>query len=145
MTDNESLASAIMSLIPEFDRVFIRPFASMVKDTLTASQMKLLFVLVQEEKVAMSELGKALNVSKPQLTNMADGLVRNGLVERFYEPDDRRKISLRATEKAHQFLQEARKQALDYHEHRLAILTEEEKQRLYEDVLEVRELLLKLR
>lgn len=145
MTDNESLASAIMSLIPEFDRVFVRPFTAMVRDTLTSSQMKLLFVLVQEDKVAMSELGKALNVSKPQLTNMVDGLVRGGLAERLYEPDDRRKISLRATERAHQFLQETRQQALAYHEHRLAILTEAEKHRLYEDVTEVRELLLKLR
>lgn len=145
MADNESLARAIMELIPEFERVFVRPYANMVKDTLTSSQMKLLFLLMQKERTPMSEAAAALHVSKPQLTNIADGLVRGGLVERYYEPDDRRKISLSATERAHQYLEETRVQALSYHEHRLAALTPGEKQRLYEAVLDVRNLLAKLK
>jgi DNA-binding MarR family transcriptional regulator len=47
--------------------------------------------------VMVSELGNLLKVSSPFITQMTNSLVKQGLVHRAIDPDDRRAVRLRVT------------------------------------------------
>jgi len=60
-------------------------------DDLSLSQYRLLAFLSQGDWAA-SALADRLQVSRPSITGLVDGLVKRGLVERRPSPDDRRRI-----------------------------------------------------
>ncbi|GHU99786.1 hypothetical protein FACS1894211_05830 [Clostridia bacterium] len=51
-----------------------------------------LTILSGHENMSMSELAEHTGVSNQQLTRIMDGLVENGLAERFTDPADRRSV-----------------------------------------------------
>ncbi|MBN1166378.1 MAG: MarR family transcriptional regulator [Methanospirillaceae archaeon] len=58
------------------------------------AQFRLMFQLCHTPMLPMSVLGKKLFISKPYMTALVDSLVQEGLVERHYNPDDRRVINI---------------------------------------------------
>ena len=62
-----------------------------IGDDLSLSQYRLLAFLSQGDRAA-SALAEWLNVSRPSITGLVDGLVKRGLVERRPAIDDRRRI-----------------------------------------------------
>ena len=60
-------------------------------DDLSLSQYRLLAFLAQGDWAA-SALADKLDVSRPSITGLVDGLVKRGLVERRPSTDDRRRI-----------------------------------------------------
>ncbi|MCL4422523.1 MAG: MarR family transcriptional regulator [Actinobacteria bacterium] len=56
--------------------------------------------LVQEEGLTMTELAKSLGISESAATALVDRLVRNGLVERLADPEDRRLVRIVPSERA---------------------------------------------
>jgi MarR family transcriptional repressor of emrRAB len=59
---------------------------------LTLAQYRLLALLAERPAVA-SELAERLDVSRPSITTVADGLVLRGLVERVNDTEDRRRVN----------------------------------------------------
>lgn len=59
---------------------------------LSPSQYRLLVFLV-ESPAAATALADRLDVTRPSLTALVDGLVARGFVERLPDPDDRRRVS----------------------------------------------------
>jgi DNA-binding MarR family transcriptional regulator len=57
-----------------------------------------LMALSTSSGLAMSEIAEALGVSAGTATRVVDNLVRDDLVERIGDPDDRRKVYVRPTE-----------------------------------------------
>ena len=60
----------------------------------------------------MSELGKFLSVSKPNITFLVERLVEDGLVEKIHDESDRRVIHVILTDKGKQFVQAKKGEAL---------------------------------
>lgn len=143
MTDHEVLIKMISTMIPEFEKYFIRPYVLLTRDTVSNSQLKILLELIAKEKSTMSDLARDLEMSRPQLTSLVDGLVRIGFVERCGGLHDRRIISVTLTPKAKAFYEDTQRRALEYNESRLGRLTELEKSRLYEALETVHTLLAK--
>ena len=56
------------------------------------------------QSMALSEIGRYLVVTRPNITGLIDGLVADGLVERVNHPDDRRLIIARLTEHGKEFM-----------------------------------------
>ena len=52
----------------------------------------------------MSDLSKITKTPKKQMTKVADRLVDQGLVERVYDPSDRRIVKLQLTERASSYI-----------------------------------------
>ena len=48
--------------------------------------------------MALSEIGDYLVVTRPNITGLIDGLVRDNFVERIDHPDDRRMVIARLTD-----------------------------------------------
>jgi long-chain acyl-CoA synthetase len=59
---------------------------------LSPSQYRLLVFLV-ESPAAATALAQRLDVTRPSLTALVDGLVQRGLVVRASDPDDRRRVT----------------------------------------------------
>lgn len=138
---DEILIEEISRVLPQFEKYFIRPFLLLGRDTMSSSQMKLLLWLIHKGEDSMSGLANQMEVSKPQLTSLVDGLVRAGFLERDSNARDRRIVSVRPTQKALDFYEEIQKKALLCNKTRLDRLDDEEKASLYQALRCVRSLL----
>ncbi|MBT3245305.1 MAG: MarR family transcriptional regulator [Actinobacteria bacterium] len=80
--------------------------APLSKTELGLSQYRVL-VFLSEEGLAPSDLAGRLDVTRPSVTAMMDGLVCRKLVERRPDPDDGRRVTHHLTEAGHTALQVA--------------------------------------
>ena len=58
----------------------------------------------ENQSMALSEIGRYLVVTRPNITGLIDGLVSDGLVERVSHPDDRRLIIAQLTDHGKEFM-----------------------------------------
>jgi DNA-binding MarR family transcriptional regulator len=74
----------------------------------TGARYTLLMTLLfsRENLMAQNEISRALNVSRTNITNLIDGLERDGLVERMPNPADRRVSYARLTERGREVCEE---------------------------------------
>ncbi|PKL59569.1 MAG: hypothetical protein CVV33_07150 [Methanomicrobiales archaeon HGW-Methanomicrobiales-4] len=73
-----------------------------------AAQYRLLGMLMKEGSLSMSALGTRLYISKPYMTSLVDGLIKDGLVERQSDLKDRRVINITITAKGRDQLEHAK-------------------------------------
>jgi long-chain acyl-CoA synthetase len=73
---------------------------------LTLPQYRVL-ILLGEGKEAASALAEKLAVSRPSVTGVVDGLVARGLVERYDDVDDRRRVGHDLTDEGRRLLESA--------------------------------------
>jgi DNA-binding MarR family transcriptional regulator len=72
-----------------------------------AAQYRVLWILMREGILPMSELGKHLYISKPYITTLVDQLIKEGYVERNPDTRDRRVINISITPAGRKHLQQA--------------------------------------
>lgn len=67
------------------------------------SEIRVLFCIKNGAKAGVpmkvSEISKQMHVTSPTITQLLNGLEPNGLVERQIDPEDRRSVGIRLTEK----------------------------------------------
>ena len=63
------------------------------------AKFRVLLQLYTAPMLSMSTLGKMLYISKPHMTTLVDALFSERLVERHYDPNDRRVINISLTPK----------------------------------------------
>lgn len=66
--------------------------------TISSTQLHVLFMLLCDGPLTMGRLAESLNVSLPNVTGIVDRMVENGLVERSRAQDDRRVVTVVATQ-----------------------------------------------
>jgi DNA-binding MarR family transcriptional regulator len=66
---------------------------------LTLTQLKSLFLITNKGSTNFRKLAKALGVTPSNVTGIVDRLVEQGLVSRTQNPEDRREMTLQATDK----------------------------------------------
>lgn len=76
---------------------------------LSAPRLSALSVIVFGGPVTMSALAAAEQVQPPTMTKLVRELMREGLAEQVSDPDDRRVLRVRATDKGRKLLAEGRK------------------------------------
>jgi DNA-binding MarR family transcriptional regulator len=106
------VAAQILELISLPRRSILLRKKDECHDVEKTGQVAVLFILNKVGKSPMSELGKCLLVSKPNITFLVDHLVEDGLVKRVPDESDRRVIYIHLTEKGKQFVQRKKEQAL---------------------------------
>lgn len=93
----EETARALLRLVPSLIRLLVVELRRAPNtEGLTLPQFKLLARL-SERDFRPAELAEALEIGRPTLTAIANGLVRRGLVERSRDLADRRGTLLRLT------------------------------------------------
>ena len=66
---------------------------------LTMPQVRVVFLLLQERSLRMSDLASALDVSVSRATGLLDRLVEKDMVNRWQDPEDRRSVLCSLTER----------------------------------------------
>ena len=69
------------------------------KTNLNPGSLYILGMLSKNEILSMSEIGCKLSIPKPHVTGQVDKLIAEEMVERLFDPHDRRIINIRMTEK----------------------------------------------
>ena len=75
-------------------------------DIFPPSHIKTIFYLHHKKSVSISDIAKCLDISKSNMTPIIDKLIEEGFVERFNDPNDRRKINVQLTDKGENFIKE---------------------------------------
>ena len=81
---------------------------------LTVPQVKSLFFITNHGSTNFKKLATALKVTPSNLTGVIDRLVEQGLVSRTENPEDRRMMLLKATEKGESLVGELRERRISY-------------------------------
>jgi DNA-binding MarR family transcriptional regulator len=81
---------------------------------LSIAQLKSLFFISDQGSTTSGKLAGALGVTPTNMTGIVDRLVRQGLVSRTEDVQDRRSLSLRATEAGEELVTKLRSRRTDY-------------------------------
>jgi DNA-binding MarR family transcriptional regulator len=88
--------------IIEFRNLFVQLFKKMVKSSSTRvgirfspSQMRAMAAFHEDREYRMGELSKIAQVTMPFMTEMVDGLVKGGILERVRDVADRRVVKVK--------------------------------------------------
>lgn len=104
-TKLESIIQNFISIIPLFKKKLLNDNCSVDKYNLNHSHFQILAVLKKEGKLPISEVGKKLYISTPNMTKLLNKLIDEELVERIPEAKDRRIININLTDKGNTYLE----------------------------------------
>jgi DNA-binding MarR family transcriptional regulator len=74
--------------------------AELAREGITYRQWEVLARIALEGELSQSELADSLGIEAPTLVGILDRMERDGWLDRYHCPNDRRKKRIRATEKA---------------------------------------------
>lgn len=69
------------------------------------SHVKVIIYLVDSDSSPISQIAASLGISKSNMTPIIDNLIKQGLVNRYNDPNDRRILRVQLTEKAHELFE----------------------------------------
>ena len=93
----DSVIENLISIHPLLSKTFTKSIRS--KTNLNPGSLYVLGVLTRHEVLSMSEIGCRLSMPKPHVTSQVDKLIAEEMVERLFDPKDRRIVNVRITEK----------------------------------------------
>jgi DNA-binding MarR family transcriptional regulator len=73
-------------------------------------EVPILNILMNRGPLPISEIGRRLRISKPNMTTIIDKLIRGGKVRRMPDKKDRRVIRIEVTESGGRFMKEHKRQ-----------------------------------
>jgi len=123
-------AETLFHLIPLLEKRFFRTVAQLSKTGLSPMQMHAMILLKENSACTMSALAGEMLMPKQQVTPIIDKLVTEKLVQREYDPVDRRIIRIRLTTLGLELLEKDKKNKLDVLNAKLANLDASELQSL---------------
>jgi len=93
-------ADKINQIMPVISKEFARHQTNdLYKGKITFPQFLILELLYNDEESNMTDLAKFMHVTTAAMTGIVERLVRDKYVQRAYEPEDRRIIKVKLTEK----------------------------------------------
>jgi DNA-binding MarR family transcriptional regulator len=125
--EREALIKEIIELQRKIDRARRQYELDIWMDLpITMAQLKSLFFISNRGSTNLMNLAAALGVTSTNTTGIIDRLVKQGLVNRTDNPQDRRMLVLRVTEKGEELLARLRQKRRDYMKDVLAPMSIEE-------------------
>ncbi len=104
-TDREHVVDAVLAASRAIVALSVRSLSA-VSEEVTLAQYRTLVVLASRGPQAVVALAEDLGVSAPTASRMCDRLVRDGLISRTEDAEDRRRVSLILTTRGRRLLDE---------------------------------------
>ncbi len=101
----DQAAESMLRLMPFYHKYIVRTGFGVTGQQ--AAQYRMLGVLMKVGPLPMSEVGKRLYISKPYMTILVDTLIEQSLVERHYDPQDRRVVQIAITAQGKAYLRQS--------------------------------------
>jgi DNA-binding MarR family transcriptional regulator len=136
---NDSVIENLMSIYPLLARNLSK--AIRTKTTLTPGTLFTLGALTHHEKLTMSEIGCHLSVPKPHVTALVDKLIKEDLVERLPDLNDRRIIYIQLTDKGKDTFKTIKSHISQELREKLLLLTDDQLKTLSTASQQVKEIL----
>lgn len=111
------------------------------KTSFNPGTLYVLGLLNRYELLSMSEIGCKLSMPKPHVTTQIDKLIAEKMVERLFDPNDRRIINIRMTEKGKADLKAIKQEVSIDMKLRIQKLDEQQLKILSESTQQVRDIL----
>lgn len=108
------------------------------------SHIKVIFYLHGRDSASVSEIAKKLCISKPNMTPIIDKLVNQDFVTRYEDPNDRRVLRVKLSEKSIAFLDEVKESVTKQFASKLSVLDESELKELSTSADTIKNILSKL-
>ena len=118
-----ALVNDIIFIKPMFFQKFGKPVP--VYSDITPGGYYAMLYLSKHHSLSMSDLGKILMISKPNVTALINKLIEKGLVVRLSDNQDRRIIMIRLSSMGVRFVEKNHVKYLEQVKQRLKSLTEE--------------------
>lgn len=97
----------LLTLLPLWNYRIAKPFKQLLEEGISLEMYYCIRTLQWGGGImTMSELAQYTKMQKQQMTQMVNRLVEQGLVERIYEPSNRRIIKIHLTDKAAEYLEQ---------------------------------------
>ncbi len=139
--EREKLVDKFFVLFPYIYKKLMRDIPAF---SISKQEFGLLHLINNHDCNTMSYYSKKIMISKPNLTVMADKLIQENLIERIYDPKDRRLIILKITEKGKNVLEEHKIKIKEVIVKKFDLLSDEEIKRLCELIDEMEIILMKM-
>ena len=114
------------------------------KGYIPRSYYHVLKVLQKRGELPMSKIGSRIHISKSNMTSLIDKLAEKGFVERIPDKNDRRVIKIAMTDKGNNLLRDWREKSNIEIKKNLSTLSNEDLEKLYDSVENIKEILMKL-
>ena len=121
----EQIADNLLSFGPLFHKKLMHPKTGPCNINLMSPIHPILIMLSHCGPTPISEIGKRLYISKPNMTSLLDKLIAEGKVERIPDDRDRRIINIAITDKGKEFSHECRDMVVGNIKNNLADLSNE--------------------
>ena len=130
------IVELVSTYYPKLRKVF-RNLVSIKDVPISMTQLTCLNIINRQSQLTMSDLADELNMSNQQLTKVVDALEGFEMVERTYDPKNRRKIYAKVTQKGEDTLQKL-KQELDRKLGKIMLeVSDDELDKLYECIAHI--------
>jgi len=129
---------------PLFRRKLFKHKKNLKQKKIPHSYYHILKVLKKSGELPMSEISRSVYISKSNMTSIIDKLVEDGLVERLPNKNDRRIIDISLTDKGNDLLRNWRKHSNNEIKMNLSLLSNEDLEKFYESVENIKNILLKI-
>jgi DNA-binding MarR family transcriptional regulator len=136
----DSVIENLISIHPLLSKGFTRGLRA--KTNLNPGSLYVLGVLARHGKMSMSEIGCRLSMPKSHITGLVDKLIADDLVERLYDPNDRRIINIQITDKGVDDFKAIKVEISQDLREKLQLLNEEQLQTLATASLQVKDILI---
>ena len=145
--DEEKLNKMVDDLylfFPLFRKKLFKHKKNLKQKKIPHSFYHILKVLKKRGELPMSEIGRLVYISKSNMTSLIDKLVENGLAERLPDKNDRRVINIALTDKGKELLKDWLKYSNTEIKMNLSTLSNEDLEKFYESIENIRDILLKM-
>jgi len=112
----------------EFFKVMLQHFDA----DIAMHHLMIMNELKESGTLCCSEIGDAISIAKPQMTQSVDKLISIGMVDREPDTKDRRKINIRLTQRGRDTMERVDSIMKDIIAEKLAVLSDDELERLAE-------------
>jgi DNA-binding MarR family transcriptional regulator len=99
--------------------------------SLSSSQVKALFCIVDNESISSKKLAEIFEVTPANITGIINGLINQGMVQRVENARDRRVIFLEPTQEGKNLIENLEQHAMGHSVKMLSVLDEDELNHLY--------------
>lgn len=137
----ETTIQNFISIIPLFKKKLLHDNCKFNKGNLNHSHFQILAVLKKEGKLPISEVGKKLVISTPNMTKLLTKLIDENMVERIPEEKDRRIININLTEKGDKYLEGRYESIKSTLKNRLSSLPDDKLDKLNESLVTLKDVL----
>ncbi|EEK71708.1 Transcriptional regulator, MarR [Bacillus mycoides] len=139
----ERIVDHLLSLVPLFYRKFMLPGEFSSQRHMPPSHTQVLLLLHENGTLAVSEIGKRLAISRPNMTPLLNKLIQEELIERHYSEKDRRVILISLTTEGKMLVSQYQQFILGKLKENFQTLSEEEREKLIYSLKTIQNLILK--